>query len=342
MNKPSPLDDAHVLLADDLTLFRAALTAAIEPMRDYLSDVEYELYNRGKKLRPLLLLMAARAVSTLPATEPMPSRVYKAAASLEMLHVATLIHDDIVDRAPKRRGLPSVNAARGPDIALLVGDLQFVNAVKCFAGAIDAQEDMYLVEMVLDAGSRICCGEIDELTTDPTWSPTRLKNRYIKTIDRKTSVLFQLACESGAALMRGRKRHVMRLGRYGRLLGRAFQIMDDLADFTVNSVSEGKEPGADVRMRRLTLPIIKAMEERGPESHIARVIRGELDGEAAIAKAIEEVIGSASFFETYGDARRYAREGAECLETVPETPVRGLMADLIAYTVNRGGVAQQG
>lgn len=332
----NPLKEALEFLADDIKRFDKEILLALEPQKPYLTDVEIEIYTKGKRIRPLLLLIAARIGGQVALDEELPIRVIKAATSLEMLHVATLIHDDIIDKAPKRRGSLSVNEARGSDVALLVGDMQFVNAVRCFAGAIEAQEDMHLVQMVLDVGFKICCGELDEIMTDPNWSTERLKHRYLRTIDRKTAILIELACESGATLMRSRKTAIWKLGRYGRLLGRAFQMMDDLRDFTEDEEESGKKRGIDLRMRRPTLPIIYAMQELGDDSRVSRIIRGEQVEEAEMQLAINEVMFSDGFQEAYKEVRRTIIEAQDCLSFFPDSKLKTLLSDIANYVVDKG------
>jgi heptaprenyl diphosphate synthase len=327
-----PVDRAHTLIAPDVARFQATLLHVLEPQRPYLTATEYAIYGRGKKIRPLLLLLCARLIE---AANPLPERVVKAAVSLEMLHVATLIHDDIIDKAPKRRGLVSVNAARGSDLALLIGDLQFINAVRCFASAVEAPQDMVLVQTVLDVGAMICSGEIDELMTNPSWTTRRLRERYFRTIDRKTAVLFQLACESGVTLMRARKRAIWKIGRYGRLVGRAFQMMDDLSDFASSDAEAGKLRGTDLMQRRPTLPIIYAMEELGAESAVSRIMAGEPGSPDDLGRAIGEVVGCRGFLRAYGEARAAIIEAVKCLEFFPESPLRAVLSDIAYHVVNR-------
>jgi heptaprenyl diphosphate synthase len=340
----SPLDRASALVACDVERFHATLTLALEPQRPYLTPTEYAIYSGGKKLRPLLLLLAARACladtvladTVLADAVTLPQPVINAAASLEMLHVATLIHDDIIDRAPRRRGTLSVNAARGSDTALLVGDMQFVQAVRCFAAGIESAQDMVLVQAVLDAGFKICCGELDELSTDVGWSPARLRERYFRTIDRKTAILFQLACESGASLVRARKRHIWKLGRYGRLLGRAFQLMDDLGDFLHAGEVAGKDRGTDLLRRRPTLPIIYAMAELPPDHVVNRIMRGEPYQPSELEDAIGAVVATPGFTRAYGEAREIVLEAVECLGFLPPSPHRDVLNDLAYHVVNQG------
>jgi heptaprenyl diphosphate synthase len=333
---PNPVERLETLIAEDLASFHSTLLQVLEPQRPYLSDVELSIYGRGKKLRPLLLLASTRMNQGGDPALPLPERVIKAAVSLEMLHVATLIHDDIIDKAPRRRGLASVNAARGPEMALLIGDLQFVNAVRCFASAIKAPEDMVLVEMVLEVGAKICCGEIDELMTDHRWSPKRLRDRYFRTIDRKTAVLFQLACETGAMLTRSRKRAVWKMGRYGRLLGRAFQMMDDLSDFVSLEPEAGKLRGTDLMQRRMTLPIIYAMEELGPDSRVSRIMAGDPFTAEDIQSAINDVVGCGGFIRAYGEARAAVIEAAQSLDFFPPGPIRDALVRIAYHVVDRG------
>lgn len=331
-----PYGRAVVLAANDLDRVGTSLTAALVPQRPYLTDTEYAIYERGKKIRPMLLVLAARLAGGFEPDAELPRRAIEAAVSLEMLHVATLIHDDIIDQAPKRRGLTSVNAARGTDVAILVGDMQFVQAVRCFAAAVEAPEDMALVQVVLDVGFKICCGELDELQTDPSWSPKRLRDRYFRTIDRKTAILFELACESGASLVRSRERAVMKLGRYGRLLGRAFQIMDDLSDFIEGEERAGKMRGTDLARRRPTLPIIFAMADLPADSAVHRIMHGAPFDGALHERAIAEVVGGPGFLRAYSEARRAVMDAAAALEYFPESPIRNVLVDLAYAVVNKG------
>jgi heptaprenyl diphosphate synthase len=336
---PTPLDRALDLVTQDAKRFEDTLLLTLEPQRPYLSDTEYTIYGRGKKLRPLLLLLAARLTDPDQGDEPLPQRVINAAVSLEMLHVATLIHDDIIDVAPKRRGTVSVNHARGSDLALLVGDMQFIQAVRCFASGIETKEDIALVQTVLDVGFKICCGEIDELTTDLTWAPSRLRPRYFRTIDRKTAVLFQLACESGASMVRARKRAIWKIGRYGRLLGRAFQMMDDLADFMQTDEEAGKNRGTDLHRRRPTLPIIYALGELPRDHPVHRIMSGQVVEPAEFDAAIAAVTACDGFIRAYGEARGVIIEAIECLSLFPPSPHREVLTDLAYYVVDRGSAA---
>lgn len=309
------------------------LMAALEPQRPYLTGTEYDLYRRGKKLRPVMLLLCARMIHG--PRSPLPLKAIQGAVSLEMLHVATLIHDDIVDDALTRRGLASVNAARGTGPAIIVGDLQFVQAIRGFVDAIDAQKDLGLVKLVLDTAFRICCGELDELQTDPAASTAALHARYMETIERKTAVLFGLACESGVTLAEGRTSAARRAGFYGRRVGRAFQIMDDLLDFVHDDAAAGKEQGMDLSRRRVSLPLIYAMDELGPGHMVTRIMHGASFTPAELDAGVRAVRASSGFAQAYADARAQALDALEYLRPFPRNRYRRALEEIALHVVDR-------
>jgi heptaprenyl diphosphate synthase len=319
-------------LAEDLGRFDERLEATLDPQRPYLTAAEYQLYRLGKRIRPVLLLLCARMAHGRE--EPLPAKAISGAVSLEMLHVATLIHDDIVDDALTRRGLRSVNAARGVETAIVVGDLQFVQAIRGFVDAIETQRDMGLVRLVLDTAFRICCGELDELQTDPRADCAALRARYMETIERKTAVLFGLACEAGLALVGAHTSDARRAGFYGRRVGRAFQIMDDLLDFVQGEGPAGKARGMDLARRRLSLPLIYAMEELGPDHPVSRFVRG---GEALgdLGEAVGAVTATAGFRRAYAEARGQALDALEYLRPFPSNRYRRALEEIAMFVVDR-------
>jgi heptaprenyl diphosphate synthase len=329
-----PLDRIRdTLMAEDLERFYALLKLTLEPQRAYLTRTEYDLYAHGKKLRPLMLLLSARMMHGI--AEPLSHKPIQGAVSLEMLHVATLIHDDIVDGALTRRGLQSVNAARGTGTSVIVGDLQFVQAIRGFVEAIDTQSDMALVKLVLDTAFKICCGELDELQTDPSWAPDVLRRRYLETIDRKTSVLFGLACEAGVSLVASHTSDARRAGFYGRRVGKAFQIMDDLFDFTQSAETSGKAVGMDLSARRLSLPLIYAMEELGGDHVVSRMMRGEPASARDLRRGVAAVKATHGFARAYAEAREAALEAVEFLRPFPRNRYRGALEEIALHVVDR-------
>ncbi|MDA3642456.1 polyprenyl synthetase family protein [Saccharopolyspora indica] len=318
------------LLPDAHRRYQETLTDRLEPQRGYLTATEYAIYHGGKRLRPLLLLLSAHLVL---GPRPAPQKVVDGAVALEMLHVATLIHDDVVDDSLLRRGMASVNAARGAETAIIVGDMQFVQAVRGFIDVIDHERDMDLVKMVLDTAFRVCCGELDELQVDPSWDTGLLLARYWETIDRKTAVLFGLACEAGVVLAGGRSADARRAGFFGRRVGRAFQVMDDLLDLVQDEEKSGKPRGMDLARCRASLPIIYALDELGPDHAVTRAFRG---GEPVGGEhAVNEVRRTRGFARAYADARAQALDALEYLRPFRPGPHRAALADLALHVVDR-------
>ncbi len=331
-----PVRAAWSLLKEERARYEEALDGALAPQDRYLTDLERHTYRAGKQVRPLLLLLAGRMVRPAGWPGELPQKAIQAAVSLEMLHVATLIHDDIVDQASQRRGEASIQAARGVETALLVGDLQFIQAIRVFAASIDAERDLGLIRQVLDIGFQICCGELDEMEATPLASFEELRRRYLRTVDRKTASLFGLSCEVGATLGGGRSRASLLLSQYGRYLGQAFQIMDDLFDLVQTADQAGKPPCADLARRRWTLPIVNAVEELGADHLAARIMAGEPAEADTIASAASDIAGTRGFQDAYGTARLLAIQARAHLEPFPPGPVSDALGSLAQYVVDRG------
>jgi heptaprenyl diphosphate synthase len=331
--KLNPLN--HILehlLSQDMASFEETLTSALEPQARHLTETEHQIYKRGKKIRPVMLLLAARL---LRGDEVLSHKIIKASASLEMLHVATLIHDDIIDDALLRRGLSSVNAKRGTNAAILVGDLQFVQAIRTFVDAVETNSEMGLVKMVLDTAFNICTGELDELETNPNWNLVALRQRYFDVIERKTAIMFGLACETGMALAKAHTGDSRRIGFYGRRVGRAFQIMDDLFDFLQDEADSGKQVGIDLVRRRITLPIIYAMEELGASHSLSKIMRGDIQPPEDLSNEIMAIKSTQAIERSYADARYDALDALEYLKHFPKNRYRDALEEIALYTVDR-------
>ena len=324
------------LLAEELAAFERALSDALEPQSAYLTEVERAMYRGGKRVRPMLLILAARVSQPAPAhARPLEEKTIRAAAALEMLHVASLIHDDIVDAAPLRRGSATVGAARGPHVALLVGDLQFVQALRCFASAVSTQRDMTLVRVVLDAGFNLCCGQLDELVATPGATPEARRDQWIRTADRKTSALLGMACETGAMLVNARHRATWALGRYGRLVGRAFQIMDDLRDMVESEARAGKRRGTDLIQGRVTLPLIYAEPDLPVGSPALGVLRGQAVEPHLAERAADDIVATPGFLRAYAEGRQAVVDAVGLLASFPEGPYRAALEAIAYDVVNR-------
>ena len=244
----------------------------------------------GKRLRPRLVQLTSGAG---PSTDPL--RAAELAAAVELLHNATLIHDDYVDESTHRRGRPTVAAAEGAERAIAVGDYYFAKATRLIA----QMGNPGVTSEVADALEAICASQIDDVALRGSYPGDR--DSYMRVIRGKTASLFAAACASGALLSGAGDEVVNALRRYGDLLGTAFQMADDVIDF---SPSSGKPVGLDIRQRVLSLPLIYAAEDREVGPEVRRLLAGTL-GDAEV-NAVTELVTST-------DALPRVREEAQAL-----------------------------
>ena len=274
----------------------------------------------GKRLRPKLVQLTA-AIG--PRNDPL--RAAELAAAVELLHNATLIHDDYVDESTHRRGRPTVAAEEGPERAIAVGDFYFAKATRLIAEMGNAGVTSALAE-ALEA---ICASQIDDVALRGAFPGDR--ESYLRVVRGKTASLFAAACASGALLSGAEPEVVNALRRYGDLLGIAFQMADDMVDF---SPSSGKPVGLDVRQRVLSLPLIYAAEDRvvGPE--IRRLLAGSL-GDAEVGRVTELVTSCEALTRVRKEAQALVEDAVRELEAVELDGLRPALVGLALSAVDR-------
>lgn len=274
----------------------------------------------GKRLRPRLVQLTS---GVGPAGDPL--RAAELAAAVELLHNATLIHDDYVDESTHRRGRPTVAAAEGAERAIAVGDYYFAKATRLIA----QMGNSGVTSEVADALEAICASQIDDVALRGAYPGDR--ESYMRVIRGKTASLFAAACASGALLSGADKDVVGALRRYGDLLGTAFQMADDVIDF---SPSSGKPVGLDIRQRVLSLPLIYAAEDRvvGPE--VRRLLAGTL-GDAEVWRVTELVTSTDALPRVRQEARALIDAAVLELEAVELDGLRPVLAGVARSAVDR-------
>ena len=334
LDKNHPYFKAVTLVEADFKAVETCLTKLVENQQDYLNPEEQLFYTKGKKLRPLLFLLAAKIADREHHTL-FPEKVHAGAASIEMIHVGSLIHDDIVDKAPIRRGLPTISASRGYEIALIIGDLQWVKATRLMSDFMETKDDIYLMKRFLATGEEVCKGQLDEMLTEPKEDIQSLVNRYYRTIDRKTGQLISFACEGGARIVNGLPSVVGNLKRYGTLMGRAFQVMDDVFDVVRPSENSGKEQLIDLKQGRLSLPILYTLRELPKDHFLQNILKGSPLTDAQLEEGIAVIKRSNGWIEAASEARAIAIKAIAQLELLPESPYQQILMELADYTVNQ-------
>ena len=300
-------------------LIGAEVAAMPEPPRDSVAALTRA---GGKRLRPALVLLAAGA----PA-QPSDA-LLRAAAGFELIHTATLIHDDVIDASATRRGVPAVHTAAGVAHAILAGDRLLTRGIALVAEAGDA----VAVAITADAVARICVGEAIQQEAAP--SPERARPEYEGTIRAKTSALLVAGLETGARIG-GRPGAVAALRTYGEELGLAFQIADDTLDYTGDAASLGKPAGADLAAGMVTLPLIIALEDPALGPRLRGLLR-DWDTRAAVTEEVVALVSrSHAPARALDEAHAHADAARAAAALLPDDDASRVLRDLCDYVVER-------
>jgi geranylgeranyl diphosphate synthase type I len=297
------------------------------------SICQYALVPAGKLFRPTLLLESALAVGGALRS------VLPAAVGAECGHVASLIHDDIIDNDDLRRGRPAVHYKYGAGDAIVAGDALifdlFASLAECRREGVDASRVVSALEAVARAGLDLCRGQ--SLEAEMCRDCRLDAGTYLKMASLKTAAYFRGACQCGAILGGGSPVLVDALGAYGEQLGLAFQIHDDLLPYISDTCSMGKPGTSDVKNGRLTLPVILAHESASPAERqvITDALSGHGDAEQNLAALTELLRRTGAITAAAGVAREYAEGARAALDHLPPTPNRERLSRLTDLVVNR-------
>lgn len=318
----------HILSAvqNDLDAIEAALSHNLNPYLNEISQTAgHLLFSGGKRLRPLLLVLSARICGYDGSYDKTFSIIF------EYLHAATLLHDDMIDDAEFRRGKPVAHLKWGNPMAVLVGDFLFARALSIAAET----KKLKIIKILASITEDMSQGEIHQLLVKGKIDLSQTE--YFEVIRRKTAVLIQGACQSGAIIANASKIKEKALSSYGLNLGMAFQIVDDLLDYTADTRILGKTTGVDLKEGKLTLPVIYALERANPKdkSWMIGLIKNQAYRENDFEKLIE-------LLENYGGleyagkiASEYINKSKEALSAFESSNTRELLLDIADYTLTR-------
>jgi octaprenyl-diphosphate synthase len=284
---------------------------------------EHLLFMRGKLFRPTLLLLASRIEGDSH------DDALTLAAVVELVHLATLVHDDAVDHSALRRGLPTVNALWTHQVAIIMGDYLYSRGVAELArvGRLEA------LAVLANAANEMSVGEMRQLTSYDALDFS--EEDYYRLIASKTASLMSAACEMGALV--GAPAYRKALARYGHHLGMAFQIADDLLDYTGSEAVTGKPTGHDLRERKVTLPLVGALARATPaeEREIRAFFTLADPSDEDIARVVGIVAGRGGLTYAHARAARYAEVAHAALDEIPEGISQSALRDAVAYAVDR-------
>lgn len=314
------------LVQDDLDGIETALLENLRPNLDLVSKVAHHiLFSGGKRLRPLLMVLSARLCDYQGDYDKTFSVIF------EYLHAATLLHDDLVDGAGLRRGKPASHAVWGNEIAVLVGDFLLARGL-----AIAAEtEEPRIIKIISNITENMSQGEIYQI--DRKGKTDLTEAEYMDIIRRKTAVLFQGACRISAILAQASEDKEKALAQYGYHLGMAFQMVDDLLDYTFDTQALGKTVGADLREGKLTLPVIVALHRATFEDSalMEKIIQDETFSRQDFEWLVEKISQYGGFEYTRTLAFEHTAKARRALELFPVSPTRDILSDLAGVALER-------
>jgi heptaprenyl diphosphate synthase len=318
-------------------------TDFITPIRTELEDFERRLHETvradlgpvaeameqileagGKRLRPALVFLAAGLGRPKGLTD-----VVRAAMAIEFIHNATLIHDDLIDGAPTRRGLRTIHESLGPNPAIIIGDYYFAKGANLMSQIGNPNIDALLSQTVMT----ICFGEMLQLTSQRRYDQSL--DEYYAKIERKTAVLLAASTYCGAVLGGLDEAQVEAIRRFGHLLGMSFQIADDVLDYLATEEEVGKPVGNDLKQGTVTLPLMLARHDPAVDGRLDAILEKAPLQDADYAEVVRIVRGSRGIEESYGYAKAFGDKARAELEGFPPSPYRDAFESLTQYVVRR-------
>ena len=321
----SIVERMQTLVSEDLAAVETLLAQRAASPVAIIPDLSgYIVSAGGKRLRPLITLIAAHAVGKAnPATHAL-------AAAVEFIHTATLLHDDVVDESDLRRGKPAAKAIWGNKASILVGDFLFARAFNLLVEA----NSLEILNRLATASTVIAEGEVRQLAAMQAGDlPTE---DYLAIVEAKTGALFEAAAETGA-MSAGGDKYANALATYGKNLGLAFQIIDDVLDYGGTTSVIGKSVGDDFRECKITLPVIIAKRRGSDEDREFwdKAMKPETQEESDLAHAVHLIRATGAAEATVQEAEAYAGLAKSALRTLPDTPYREALVDLADFCVSR-------
>lgn len=312
------------LLAAPLDAVNTCLLEKMDSSVSLISEVaSYLLALGGKRLRPLLTLASAELCGYKG------QRHIHLAACIELIHTATLLHDDVVDESCLRRGMMSANAKWTDKTSVLVGDFLFSRAFELMV----EDGSLEVLEILSKASSTLAAGEVMQLSFSHTLDLTH--QGYMDIIEAKTACLFSAATHVGSVVAEASPQARKSLARFGRFLGLAFQVMDDLLDYTACENSLGKSIGGDFQSGKVTLPVILAYEKGIEPSFWEDSFENGKQSHNSFQKALQLLTSCGAFTDTRQVARNFVEEAVQSLKDFPQSDLKDAFCNLAFTSLNR-------
>ncbi len=323
---PASLDTLAALVAADLDAVNRIILERMQSPVELIPQLAGHLIAAGgKRLRPMITLASSRLCGYTG------TRHHALAASVEFIHTATLLHDDVVDDSDLRRGLASANAVFGNKASVLVGDFLFSRAFSLMV----EDGSLRVLDILSNASAVIAEGEVHQLITANDLETT--EQSYLEVIGAKTAELFAAAAKIGGVVAERSEEDIAALGRFGLNLGFSFQLVDDALDYSASEEALGKTIGDDFREGKITLPVILAYAQGSPdERQFWRRALEQLDqSDQDLARATKLLDRSGALAETLARARHYGGLAARALDGFPDTAERRALLEAVNFAIER-------
>uniref|UniRef100_Q3ARZ9 Polyprenyl synthetase n=1 Tax=Chlorobium chlorochromatii (strain CaD3) TaxID=340177 RepID=Q3ARZ9_CHLCH len=320
------IKDVTASVADEIALFQEKYRVVLHSRNTLVDKVSrYVLKQQGKQIRPAIVLLSANLCGGVNESS------YRAAIMVELLHSATLIHDDVVDGAEMRRGLPSINALWKNKISVLMGDYMLARGLLY---SLD-HNDYGFLHMVSEAVRRMSEGEI--LQIQKTRSLDITEKDYLSVISDKTASLISSSCAMGAMSATTDESNIAALKNYGEYLGLAFQIRDDLLDYTGDSKTTGKQMGIDIKDKKITLPLIYALSQSSAteQRHIRSILKSARKRAIKSPEVIDFVRTKGGLEYAATVAENFASNAVQSISHFPEGSAKTSLLRLVDFVMMR-------
>lgn len=321
---PVALKDIQAPVADALSRVHDEMWRIVAIDSEFFRGVnEHLMLMKGKMVRPTLLLLSSEVDG---AGE---ERAASYAAVLELIHLATLVHDDAVDHSVLRRGMPTINALFTHEVSVIAGDFLYSRAIQ----ELVRLNDMEALRVFANAANELTVGEMRQLGALDALAFS--EDDYEFLIKCKTAALFKAACDVGAIC--GAPQFRVPLARFGERLGMAFQVQDDLLDYTESSGTTGKPTGLDLKEHKVTLPLIDVLRRATPAQRavIERLFATPAPSDEQIAEVVAVVRDAGGLDYARRRGEEFAAQAEEALADLPESPARSALYDALAYVLDR-------
>jgi len=317
------LGELYQTIQDELGQVEASLQRFGRSPNPLISEVKTYLFQKsGKRIRPALLILCSKLAGYQGSEHVFWS------ALIEVIHTASIVHDDIIDNASLRRGRDTVHAKWGPNITVLLGDFLYIQSI-----ALALKRKNYqIIDLIAEATSQMIEGELLEYYM--SGRPDIAESLYLEILDKKTASLFSASCQIGAMLGDPSPAFTGKIKEFGRFLGLSFQIIDDLLDFTGDEATLGKPVLSDLREGRITLPLIYTLAQAssGERAELARIIRDRSLEKDFVRKVLGLVNANGALDYAYGQAASFSQKAKDILLELPRSDYRealSLMADFV-------------